>query len=139
MNEAQLYVIGQRGSSIVKIGRSIDPEKRVAEIQRMSPLPLEVLWAHTGGHLEAKLHGRFAHLRTHGEWFDFGDQDPIQAVRAAFEEEARAAVKPVVIVPRDGASLPDCGGCGHGAHAGRRCPVAGWDEWLDCQCQKYAA
>lgn len=139
MTEDHVYVIGPRGGSVVKIGRSVDPKKRVTEIQLMSPLPLDVLWSHSGGHLEAKLHGRFAHLRTHGEWFDFGDDDPVEAVRAAFEEEARAVVKPVVIVPRDGAPLPDCGVCGHGAHPKRRCPVAGSDEWLDCQCQKYAA
>lgn len=72
MTEERVYVIGTPGSRTVKIGRTVDLKKRLAEIQRMSPVPLEVLWSTPGGHeLETQLHRHFRTLRSHGEWFTF--------------------------------------------------------------------
>jgi hypothetical protein len=80
--ESVVYVIGSSQSHLVKIGRTDDPSRRVADIQRMSPVPLSLLWATPGGaDLEARLHRRFAAHRQHGEWFDFGDADPVATVR----------------------------------------------------------
>lgn len=77
-----VYLIGSPESRLVKIGRSDDVPRRLADIQRMSPVPLTVLWATPGGaELEARLHRRFAGHRRHGEWFDFGDDNPVQVVR----------------------------------------------------------
>jgi hypothetical protein len=72
MPEEVVYVLGTPGSNTVKIGRTTNLAKRVADIQRMSPVPLTVLWSTPGGHqLETQLHRHFADLRSHGEWFTF--------------------------------------------------------------------
>lgn len=82
-----VYVLGTPGSNTVKIGRTINTQKRLADIQRMSPVPLQVLWTHPGGHeLETNLHRQFSALRTHGEWFAFGS-DPVISVQWAIKDE----------------------------------------------------
>ncbi|MFF7023016.1 GIY-YIG nuclease family protein [Streptomyces klenkii] len=82
-----VYVIGTPGSSTVKVGRTTDLPRRLADIQRMSPVPLQVLWTHPGGpDLETNLHRQFSALRSHGEWFTFGG-DPVAAVRWAVEQQ----------------------------------------------------
>jgi Meiotically Up-regulated Gene 113 (MUG113) protein len=79
-----VYVIGAVGTSKVKIGRSTNVANRHATLQRMSPLPLALLWQTTGGsELEAALHAHFRERRTHGEWFDFGEIDPVSAIAQA--------------------------------------------------------
>lgn len=89
MSEERVYVIGTPGSNTVKIGRTIHLEKRLAEIQRMSPVQLEVLWSTPGGHaLETALHRHFRARRSHGEWFAF-DGDPVEAVTRATDEKAQ--------------------------------------------------
>lgn len=80
-----VYVLGTPGSNIVKIGRTTNLAKRVADIQRMSPVPLVVLWSCPGGHeLETNLHRHFKTVRSHGEWFAFAE-DPVSLVRQAVE------------------------------------------------------
>ncbi|MEV4424029.1 GIY-YIG nuclease family protein [Streptomyces sp. NPDC049602] len=86
-----VYVMGSPGIRTVKIGRSVDPKRRLAQIQLMSPVPLELLAVHVGDHaVETYLHRRFASLRTHGEWFAF-EVDPLiavaEGVRAHAEEK----------------------------------------------------
>lgn len=83
-----VYVIGSPGSSTVKIGRSINPKRRLSEIQAMSPVPLAILAVHVGDHeVETYLHRRFASARQHGEWFTF-EVDPLRAVSEAVQEHA---------------------------------------------------
>ncbi|GAB2891586.1 GIY-YIG nuclease family protein [Streptomyces mayteni] len=80
----QVYVIGAPGSRVVKIGRSSNLPERLKAIQRMSPLPLVILGSFSGGSsLESALHRHFRSLRTHGEWFDFGEIDPVSTIEAA--------------------------------------------------------
>ncbi len=79
-----VYIIGCDGSSRVKIGKANDVAKRFGSIQRMSPFELRVLAHFPGGfRYEQALHKRFDHLRTYGEWFEFGDLDPVAEVAAA--------------------------------------------------------
>ncbi len=79
-----VYLIGSAGGGLVKIGQTSDVRRRLGEIQRMSPVLVEVLWQSTGdAALEKKLHRAFARLRVHGEWFDFGDSDPVSVVNQA--------------------------------------------------------
>ena len=86
MPEEVVYVLGAPGSNTVKIGRTTNLAKRVADIQRMSPVPLNVLWTTAGGsELETQLHRHFAGLRSHGEWFSFTTGDPVQEIRTAVE------------------------------------------------------
>lgn len=87
MKDEYVYVIGEPGSRTVKIGRTIDVAKRLGDIQRMSPVPLSLLWTHPGGHmLETHLHRHFAGLREHGEWFSF-QADPVVMIAWAVESE----------------------------------------------------
>jgi hypothetical protein len=84
MPEEVVYVLGAPDSNTVKIGRTTNLPKRIAEIQRMSPVPLAVLWTTPGGHkLETRLHRHFDALRTHGEWFAFTSGDPVQLIQEA--------------------------------------------------------
>lgn len=76
-----VYLIGPEQGTTAKIGRSTDIPTRLANIQRMSPVRLSVLWHHPGDHrLESALHSHFADRRSHGEWFDFGCEDPVKCV-----------------------------------------------------------
>ena len=79
-----VYLIGSQGSGVAKIGRSSQVLARQRRIQHMSPVALELLWQHAGGaDLETKLHRHFKDKRLHGEWFDFGEDDPVAAVESA--------------------------------------------------------
>lgn len=94
-----VYVLGTPGSSIVKIGRTTNLSKRLADIQRMSPVPLEALWTHPGGHdLESNLHRHFKAMRSHGEWFTFR-QDPVTLIRWAVADEPW--LRPKVILTKE--------------------------------------
>ncbi|MHB9849092.1 GIY-YIG nuclease family protein [Streptomyces krungchingensis] len=87
-SDAVVYVIGQRGSGVVKIGTTANLKQRVASLQTGYPLALEVLGTHQGGwSLEQYLHERFAAKRMQGEWFDFGEMDPASAVDDAVFEK----------------------------------------------------
>jgi len=69
-NSDTVYFIRSLCGGPVKIGRASSPEDRLADIQRMSPFKLHVLLELPGGaKFERELHQRFAHLRSHGEWF----------------------------------------------------------------------
>ena len=87
MSADDLYVIGEGdGSGVVKIGRSVDPESRLRTLQTGYPRKLTLLHVEPGGgHLEPKLHERFASLQTHGEWFDFRGTNPVAAVLTAID------------------------------------------------------
>lgn len=79
-----VYLIGSPSSPRAKIGWSGNVTKRLGEIQRMSPVDLSVLWSIEGGHrLETALHQSFQARRTHGEWFDFSDCEPVKTVSTA--------------------------------------------------------
>lgn len=85
-----VYLIGSRQARPVKIGTTIRTTKRLNDIQAMSPVPLEVLFEHPGEYdLETWLHARFRRYRLHGEWFDFGDLDPVETVRGGIGEYER--------------------------------------------------
>jgi len=82
-----VYVIGTPGSNTVKIGRTTNLIRRLADIQGMSPAPLAVLWTHPGGsELEANLHRHFKALRSHGEWFTFR-RDPVTLIQWATQDQ----------------------------------------------------
>lgn len=65
-----VYFIQSLEGGLIKIGKAQNLKKRFANIQSMSPVPLKILAVVAGYHeAEIKLHQRFAHLRSHGEWF----------------------------------------------------------------------
>lgn len=71
-----VYFIQGYGGGLVKIGVAADPEARLAEIQRMCPIPLRILATLQGAgqSTETALHRRFAAHRRHGEWFELSTQ-----------------------------------------------------------------
>lgn len=76
-----VYLIGCEANTLVKIGRSTDVQERFAELQRMSPAKLTLLWQTVGGaELETILHRHFKDQRSHGEWFDFPDRNALRQV-----------------------------------------------------------
>lgn len=110
MPEEVVYALGAPGSNTVKIGRTTNLKKRAAEIQRMSPVPLVVLWTHPGGHeLETRLHRHFADLRAHGEWFAFR-RDAVQLIQWAVEDEPwlrpKVILKKVATKPAPAPRIP---------------------------------
>ena len=81
-----VYVIGADATRVVKIGMTINLKSRLAHIQTMSPVRVRVLFEHPGAYeLEGLLHAEFGALRSHGEWFDFGDEDPVALVSSAVD------------------------------------------------------
>lgn len=91
----RVYIIGSEGSSIVKIGRTVDLDRRLPTLQTGSHLPLHVVWTCAGDRgLEGYLHHHFADLQTHGEWFDFGSDDPIESVKEAIRNRIVPIHKP---------------------------------------------
>ena len=65
------------GSGHVKIGKSIDPERRLKVMQSGSPIKLKIV-AVLEGDFEKEYHDRFKHLKVHGEWFE-AHQDIFEA------------------------------------------------------------
>ncbi|MFI8872437.1 GIY-YIG nuclease family protein [Streptomyces sp. NPDC055243] len=83
-HDCDVYVVGQYGNPVVKIGTTSSLQHRVRSLQSGYPLRLEALWRTPGGWgLERYLHDHFADIRLQGEWFDFGDRDPVDAVAKA--------------------------------------------------------
>lgn len=73
-NAGYVYVIQAIVGGPVKIGFSKQPcaERRLKEIQRMSPMELRVIHEYQNADFssELQLHRKFAAYRKHGEWFD---------------------------------------------------------------------
>ena len=69
-NDSFLYFIEAVNTGFIKIGRSADPERRLAQLATGSPNELVILGKISGGStLEAELHRRFKGLRERREWF----------------------------------------------------------------------
>ncbi|MGW7603188.1 GIY-YIG nuclease family protein [Streptomyces antimycoticus] len=82
--DGRLYVIGSVADRRVKIGTSRDPEGRLAELQIGNPHPLRILITFAGGGaLERLVHDRLHRFRACGEWFDFGEANPVIMVEDA--------------------------------------------------------
>ncbi|MCX5528970.1 GIY-YIG nuclease family protein [Streptomyces sp. NBC_00006] len=81
---AEVYLVGSFGSSIAKIGTSGSLQRRLSNLQTGYPLKLEILWHRPGGWaLEDYLKTYFKDRKLEGEWFDFGEEDPMEAVLRA--------------------------------------------------------
>ncbi|MFE4653587.1 GIY-YIG nuclease family protein [Streptomyces sp. NPDC056707] len=78
-----VYVIGVPGALTTKFGGTSDLQRRLREIQNLSPVKLEVLWSCPGSNaLEQAIHPHFAEARSHGKWFAF-ETDPLDLSRSA--------------------------------------------------------
>lgn len=91
-----VYVLRAEGSRLVKIGHTNSLERRLGDIRAMSAHPVEVLWqsgSTHGGESERKLHKVFKEFRAHGEWFDFGENDPIELIRTELSRAGGSVIK----------------------------------------------
>lgn len=82
-----IYVIGENGSTVVKIGYTRDDStKRMSSLQTGNPQELTVFWSGEGDKaLERHLHSTFQPYRVRGEWFDFASLgDPVEAIKEAY-------------------------------------------------------
>lgn len=145
--EDLVYVIGTPNSGIAKVGVSNAPERRLRQIQSMSPLPLQVLWTCSGGYdLERCLHSYLAPYRSHGEWFNFQGLDPVVTVQAAvaaidWQAGADTARPPAKRRADLSSPQPDCV-CGHeyARHGSDGCILYdGGEDWHKCQCHAYVS
>lgn len=103
MTEQWVYVIGSPNMNIVKIGWTTNLSKRIRTIRTMSPVSLEILWSTPAcDGMEYGLHGYFAAMRSHGEWFRFEDEDAVEAVKLAVESGAwkKFTAKPTYPAPK---------------------------------------
>ena len=65
-----------RSGEYVKIGRAVDIEVRMAQLQTAHPVPLVLIATMEGGvDVEKALHFRFESKRTSGEWFRLTDSE----------------------------------------------------------------
>lgn len=87
MSPNVVYAIGSPDHRFAKIGTTSNLAGRLAALQTSSPFPLHVLWQCEGGYeLERTLHGHLSRFRVRGEWFDFGDADPSDAIAEALQQ-----------------------------------------------------
>jgi len=85
-----------RGIRFAKLGRSIDPTVRRADISCGCPIPIEFLLlmrtpdVALAKQVEAALHVRFAGQHSSGEWFTFGEDYQNEIFQAMRAESAAA-------------------------------------------------
>jgi hypothetical protein len=70
-NEIESYVYFIKAeNNLVKIGKSIDPERRMSSLQTGSSCELEIIAVITGSHLlEGAIHKHLEEEHHHGEWY----------------------------------------------------------------------
>ena len=91
-----LYVMqNSRISDEVKVGRSMDPEKRRRALQASQNYRMNILAVFPGaGHLEPLVHGMLAYCRVHDvpgrEWFKCNPQTAFGAIGTALGEQKQS-------------------------------------------------
>jgi hypothetical protein len=69
--QRRIYFIQGVDGGPIKIGVANDPQRRLSDLQRTSPVRLQILATEPGDLLEeAALHQKFKSDRMHGEWFN---------------------------------------------------------------------
>ena len=67
-----LYFIQSDNTGSIKIGRSIDPEKRLKDLQTGNPNKLKLIQViENKGYLEKPLHKELKQFKIRLEWFDY--------------------------------------------------------------------
>jgi len=112
MTESQVYFLRAPSVGLLKIGRSIDIERRLSEIRLISPVKLELLGYVSGDwSVETAYHRRWHGLRQHGEWFT-----ETAELRAALEcdivlnawNRASAEAREMALEQMDGPVMDNC-------------------------------
>jgi hypothetical protein len=77
-----VYFVQAPANGKIKIGTTQDPRRRLVDLMKGSPVPLEPLGVVRGGiNVERQLHVRFGHCHSHGEWFE-GSTDLLAYIEA---------------------------------------------------------
>lgn len=63
------YIVRKKGTTQIKIGKSIRVDRRISDISNISGCELDVILI-INKDIESELHREFSHLRTIGEWFN---------------------------------------------------------------------
>ena len=91
---SMVYFIADEREVYVKIGRSIDPEGRMSELQVSQPSKLKIVVTFPEDNIvnEKSLHRKFSHLSVRGEWFSFSTEirSFINTLRSVADLAARA-------------------------------------------------
>ena len=96
MKQSQVYVIRCELTGLIKIGMSMNPNRRLMGIQTGYPYKLSVHWTFPTDHprlLESYLHQVLAHHRLNGEWFSASAADGIEKVVASFDVDSKTKAK----------------------------------------------
>lgn len=73
------YVVQVGDDGPVKVGSSVDPRRRLAELQRECPYALTVVWIVEGGReLERHVHRQLEGWRLHHEWYSADTLVPLR-------------------------------------------------------------
>lgn len=84
-----VYAIRALGTSLAKVGFATDVARRLRTLQIGAPMELRVIWTlRETAVAEDWLHDHLGDRHSRGEWFDFGDEDPV-AVLAQFVKDGR--------------------------------------------------
>ncbi|MGE8501438.1 MAG: GIY-YIG nuclease family protein [Pseudomonas sp.] len=80
-----VYFIADRLNNLVKIGVSVDRDRRLRQLQTGNPFKLEFMgWIEEDeAHfvIEKKLHDKYSKKRFNGEWFKIGQEDVIHELK----------------------------------------------------------
>ena len=110
------YLVHCAESGLTKIGKSDDPEKRLASLQTGSPTELSLVCVLRDevGDMESQLHNEFRNRRVRGEWFrllrrEIADvqKRPSTTFVGSIPRKSRANADPMVALL--------CGDCDHSA------------------------
>ena len=98
MQKSFIYVIGPENTTVVKIGFSSTPEKRLKSLQTGYPSPLKLYYQREIESTKVRLmedivHKSIKHLKTNGEWFNITPEDAkleIDFIFIRWEDEPNA-------------------------------------------------
>jgi Meiotically up-regulated gene 113 len=87
-----VYLIHAVGSSYYKIGKSIEPSRRILQIQPAMPFECEFvkIWpSYFMSDAEKYMHSQYSTYRRNGEWFEFNRKDIFDILRGQDAEWVR--------------------------------------------------
>lgn len=71
---------------LIKVGNSINPERRREDLKSSSGTGVELICVKKGYHLESLVQEKLKEHKTHGEWFSCTLEQAVQALEEAKEE-----------------------------------------------------
>jgi len=92
-----VYAIGIEGSTLIKIGHSKSPNKRLASMQTGLPFKLEIVYqlrVEDPRRIELTLHRMLAEQQTRGEWFEMPKIALPELFATAVEKPAALGLEP---------------------------------------------